>query len=280
MKTMLTKKYLERLSNLNDQLCYFQFTRNELNSRIYNFGENAKKLYLPDIFAQNSMASRLNITLGKLPEFQFQNQTFTFGSYVATSYEVVSSYIDDSLELLKEINPLTYQLNNDRQLEERYFLTLRNSRYLNVDRELIDTLKYIRLRRNHFTHLSTTLKPVFNDLIIQEGNNLNDYWSNAINNLDFSSTDVEIFKEEETIEIIKLLRIIVEEFDKKLSANLSHEGIITYLSKMIYENNPQRVNSDVIKQRIRKILSLSKENFGVRLLDSEIEPIVKVIGTR
>lgn len=280
MKTVLIKKYLERLSNLNDQLCYFQFTRNELNSRIDNFGENAKKLYLPDIFAQNNMAQRLNVTLGKLPEFQLQNQTFTFGAYIATSYEVASYYLEDSLELLKEFNPSTYQSNSNGQIEEKYFLTLVDSGYSSINREIIDTLKYIRLRRNHFTHLSTTLKPVFNDLITQEGNNLNTYWSSAINSLDFSSTDVEIFNEEETIEIIKLLRIIVEELDKNLSANLSHEGIIRYLSKLTYEHNPQRVNADIIKQRIKKISSLAKQEFGVTLLDNEIEPTVKVIGIR
>jgi hypothetical protein len=280
MKTILVKKYLERLSNLNDQLCYFQFTRNELNSRINNFGDNARKLYLPDIFAQNNMAPRLNVTLGKLPDFQLENQTFTFGAYIATSYEIVSYYLEDSLDLLEEFNPSTYQSNNDRQLEEKYFLTLTNSGYSLINREIIDTLKYIRLRRNHFTHLSTTLKSVFNDLIIQKGNNLNNYWKGAINSLDFSSTDVEIFYEEETIEIIKLLRIIVEELDKNLSINLSHEGIITYLSKLTYENNPQRINADVIEQRTKKILSLAKQEFGITLLNSEIKPIVKTIGIR
>ena len=280
MKTILVKKYLERLSNLNDQLCYFQFTRNELNNRINDFGENAKELYLPDIFAQNYMASRLNIKLGKLPEFQSQNQTFTFGAYISTSYEITSYYLKDSLKLLQEFNPSTYQPSNNGQLEEKYISILINSGYLVVQREIINTLKYIRLRRNHFTHLSTDLKPIFSDLIKEKGDTLNIYWSNAINSLDFSSTDVSIFNEEETIEMIKLLRIIIERLDNNLSKNLSHEGIITYLSKLEYENNPQRINGDVIKQRIKKILILAKKEFGIILEENEIELIVKSIGIR
>jgi hypothetical protein len=137
MKTILLKKYLKRLANLNDQLCYFQFNRNELNKKLDDFGVNAKKLYLPDVFAQNNMAPRINVTLEKLPDFQLENQTVTFGSY-----------IKDSIQLLKDFNPLTYQCINNNELEEKYILSLINSSYIVIDREIIDTLKYIRLRRN------------------------------------------------------------------------------------------------------------------------------------
>jgi len=280
MKTILKNKYLKRLANLNDQLCYFQFNRNELNKKLDNFGVNAKKLYLPDVFAQNSMASRINVTLEKLPDFQLENQTVTFGSYISTSYEVTSNYLKDSIQLLEDFNPSTYQLSYNNQLEEQYILTLTNSGYNIIDREIIDTLKYIRLRRNHFTHLADSILPNFTSLITTEGSTLNNYWSGTINSLDFTSTNILSFNEEETIDIIKLLKIIVERIDINLISNLSNEGIIKYLSKKEFENNPQRINGDVIKQRIKKILVLGKHEFGVTLLENEIEPIVKTIGTR
>lgn len=280
MKTILLKKYLKILANLNDQLCYFQFNRNELNKKLNNFGTNAKKLYLPDVFAQNDMAPRINVTLEKLLDFQLENETVTFGSYISTSYEVTSNYLKDGIQLLKDFNPLTCQLSNSKELEEKYILTLTNSSYNIINREIIDTLKYIRLRRNHFTHIADSISPSFSSLITTQGNILNNYWSGTINSLDFTSTNILSFKEEETIDIIKLLKIIVERIDINLISNLSKEGIITYLSKKEFENNPQKINSDVIKQRTKRILVLSKHEFGITLLENEIEPIVKVIGTR
>ncbi|PCJ84764.1 MAG: hypothetical protein COA57_08720 [Flavobacteriales bacterium] len=280
MKTTLSKKYIDRLAALNDQLCFFQFNRNELNKRLSEFGTNAHSLFTPDVFAQNSMASRINVTIGDLPRFQELNQTFTFGAYISTSYEVISYYLRDSLDYLQSIEPLTFQLTNDRQLEEKYSLTLTSSGCSPIQRELIDTLKYIRLRRNHFTHLADGLDPHFANLIATSGITLNNFWAGTIIGLDFTSTNVLMFNESETIDILMLLRIIVERLDAYLASNLSATGIITFIADREFSSKPQRINNDVVKQRISKVKTLGKKDFGIMLVESDIDPIVRVIGKR
>ena len=120
MKTILLKKYVDRLASLNDQFCFFQFSKIELTNSLNNFGSKADSLFTPDVFAQNEMAPRINVTLGELPRFQELNQTFTFGAYISTSYEVTSYYLRDSLKLLESINNSTFQNENNNQLEEKY----------------------------------------------------------------------------------------------------------------------------------------------------------------
>ena len=56
--------------------------------------------------------------------------------------------------------------------------------------------------------------------------------------------------------------------------------MVTYLAKEQFELKPQRINTEIIKQRIRKIKKLGKAVFDVNLVDTDIEPIVKIIGKR
>ena len=106
------------------------------------------------------------------------------------------------------------------------------------------------------------------------------YWTNALTDLDFQNTDVLNFEEGESIDLIKLLRIIVETLDFNLAQNLPTTGMVTYLAKEQFELKPQRINTEIIKQRIRKIKKLGKAVFDVNLVDTDIEPIVKIIGKR
>jgi len=277
MKTILLGKYIDRLASLNDQLCFFQFNRNELNKRLAEFGANVGKLYTPDVFAQNAMAPRINVTIEDLPNFQNLNQTLTFGSYISTSYEVVSYFLRDSLDLLHQLNPTTFQPRRDDHLEEKYNLTLLSSNCTPISFEIINTLKYIRLRRNHFTHLSETVDNTLETLIINSGHSLNTFWTNSRTQLDFTSMNVLTFQEEETIDLLKLLRIIVQTLDTNLASNLSHTGIVSFLANREYATSTQRTNNDIYLQRIRRIRTLCNLEFGINIPENIIDPIVRTI---
>lgn len=279
MKSILLGKYVDRLASLNDQLCFFQFNKNELDKRLLEFGPNVGNLFTPDVFAQNPMAPRINVKISDLPSFQNLNQTFTFGAYFSTSYEVVSYYVEDSIELLSIINSTSFQLTNNRQLEEKYRLTLATSNCTAVPIEIIQTLKYMRFRRNHFTHLSDEVSSQFNSLITTSGNNLNAFWRSAITTLDFASLDVLKFEESETIDLLKILRIIVQTLDENLATNLSHSGIAEFLAKREF-SKPQGINIDVVAQRVSKIKALGKIDFGVILSKQVVEPLAKTIGVK
>lgn len=280
MKTTLLKKYIDRLASLNDQLCFFQFNRNELNKRLDDFSLKAGELYTPDLFANNVMAQRINVTINNLPKFQELNEKFTFGSYISTSYEVTGCYLLDSLEILNQFNPNKFVPTNNSQLEEKYFLSLNSSGCILPPRELIDTLKYIRLRRNLFIHISDSISDPLTNLIQTKGAALNSYWRQTLTGLDFENANVLAFEEAETIDMLKLLRIIVETLDANLANNLSKEGIINFLAQEQFASKPQRINADVISKRIRKIKALGRATFGVILVDSDIEPVVSVIGKK
>lgn len=281
MKTSLQKPYISKLTNLNDQLCFYLFNQEELNQKLENFTESANDLYTTDLFNRNKYSSKIHVTFKKLPEFQDQNKTLNFGAYFSFSYEFLSSYIDDVISLLEELNGITLT-NNEQRKEPELRLKLIISRCSNnlPNEELFDTIKYCRLRRNYFTHILETLNNKFQDLVNNKGVQLNTFWASARQELDFTQTNVDEFKETETIDLIKIIRIVLTKIDNCLGSLLNKTSIAEYVTKELYAQNPTRINTEVIKNRKSKVKRLAKQKFDVNLTDQEMDNAVQTIGVR
>jgi len=119
MKTPIQKPYVDKLSNLNDQLCFYQFNREELKQKLSNFSETANPLFTTDLFKNNEYAKKIHVTFEKLPEFQELNETLNFGAYFSFSYEFLSSYIDDVIILIEKINGVTLTVNEQKKEPEK-----------------------------------------------------------------------------------------------------------------------------------------------------------------
>ena len=174
-KTPLQSRYLRILADLNDQFCYFLFARTELRTRFQNFAPEIGNAFLPTVFANNPYAPKINIQIDQVPGFEADHERVTFGAYISTSYEIASSYLEDAIELLSQCNGATFKGQNERSPEATYWKTLAASNCAPPDAELRMTLTYIRLRRNHFIHLATSLSNRPTQLLKNDGPNLNNY---------------------------------------------------------------------------------------------------------
>jgi len=270
-KTSLLNPVQTRLAGLNDQLCYFLFATEEIDHRLSDFSSALNDCYTSDLFAKNSNAKRINVTLQKLPDFKNNNEKLTFGSYFSTSYEVVVGYIFNLLDLLSDISPNTFvkSISTRNSPEQNLVNSLFSSQFQPIPNELIDTLTYMRLRRNHLTHLNTDIRPNFVNLIQQQGATLNTYWGTSIQELDFSSRDIYNFTVNETIELLKVLRLTLEKIDTCVAASINTNDIIKFILKNFFPNNPN--NKQV---RARKVRQFAEINFG---LQEQISAIVSII---
>ena len=279
MKTILLNKYISKLAVLNDQLCFFLFSKEELQKKLIEFSGNIDQFYTTDLFTKNKYAKKLHIRIKKLSEFQSKNQTIALASYFSTSYELVTGYLKASQDLLSKINPASYNLQNRRSPESSYKATMISSGCSVPPTEIINTLKYLRLRRNHFIHLNDSISPYFKNYLQQQGASLNAFWNPSIN-IDFTNENILTFEENESIELLKILRIVVQELDKYLASNLDPQGIIKLLTEMKYSSKPQTINTIIVRKRITKIKMEGKIYFGICLIDADIKPIVESIGIR
>lgn len=281
MKTPIQKPYIEKLSNLNDQLCFYQFNREELKQKLSNFSESANPLFTTDLFKNNEYAKKIHVTFEKLPEFQELNETLNFGAYFSFSYEFLSSYIDDAIILIDRINGVSLTANEQKkEPEKRLKKAIEKCSLGTPNQELFDTIAYCRLRRNYFTHVLETLNTKFLEIVNVNGSGLNSYWSSARTELDFTQQNVDKFNENETIDLLKIIRIILKEVDEFIGGILNKVGVAEYVTSEIYLPKPTRINAEIIKQRKRKVSAVAKQRFEITLTDTEMDNAVKTIGRK
>lgn len=281
MKTPIQKPYIEKLSNLNDQLCFYQFNREELKQKLSNFSESANPLFTTDLFKNNEYAKKIHVTFEKLPEFQELNETLNFGAYFSFSYEFLSSYIDDAIILIDRINGVSLTANEQKkEPEKRLRKAIEKCSLGTPNQELFDTIAYCRLRRNYFTHVLETLNTKFLEIVNVNGSGLNSYWSSARTELDFTQQNVDEFNENETIDLLKIIRIILKEVDEFIGGILNKVGVAEYVTSEIYLPKPTRINAEIIKQRKRKVSAVAKQRFEITLTDTEMDNAVKTIGRK
>ncbi|MEJ5104552.1 hypothetical protein [Chryseobacterium sp. MYb328] len=281
MKTPLQQKYLRKLSDLNDHLCFYLFNKQELNDKLSNFTPEDNELFTPDLFPHNSYSKKINVTLKKLPSFQEQNQLINFGSYFSFSYEFFHAYMEDVMEIISYINTvsLTRSEKQNTPIEEQLQLLISKLGHGTPQQEVFDTIKYYRLRRNYITHLLEVLTSGFSDLINDEGENLNLFWKDAVTELDFTNYDIGVITENEIVDLLKIQRILLTIIDKFIAPLLQKEGIAKYICTKRYIQ-PARINKDIIIERKKTVSKLAIESFGVELTDTEMDHAVKTIGVK
>ncbi len=279
VKTPLRSKYLRGLADLNDQFCFFLFASDELARGVGRLGDAAHQLYLPDIFADNEYAPRINIRVGDIEQFEAERDRFTFGSYVSTSYEFASSFLADATSLLRSANSSFRAANGDSP-ESRYWNTLSSSSCTTPPDEVKRTLEYIRLRRNVFIHLDSSPSPRLSNLITDHGSALNAYWTGSVQELDFTSTDVTTFQERESVDLLLLLRVVVETLDDHLATQLDQAGVIQLAAENAFGATPSRMNDAVAADRIKKLRGLILQQYGGSCSDTELDPVVRSVGIR
>src|SRR5260370_18286029 len=87
--------------------------------------------------------------------------------------------------------------------------------------ELIDTLKFMRYRRNSLIHLSKVSSPSYQNLASQSGSVLNAFWTRGKVEIDFRIPTTTPLTDREALDLLKLLRIVILQLDTHLASILS-----------------------------------------------------------
>jgi len=110
--------------------------------------------------------------------------------------------------------------------EETYWRVL-NSWGLELPaRELIDTLKFMRYRRNSLIHLSKVPSLSYQNLASQLGSILNAFWTIVKMEIDFGIPATTPLNERETLDFLKLLRVIIQRLDTHFATIIDERGLV------------------------------------------------------
>lgn len=282
MKTQYRKTVLKVLQGLNDQLCYFLFSSHEFSIGLDDYSPNAQGLFTTDLYSQNPYAPSIHVRVSNLPHFIDQITASTFGTYVSATYEVIAHYLMDASLLLADINaPQFKQISgNGVGPEEKLQKEITKAGYSPLNIADVATLTYYRLRRNHIIHRRSAIKPKFLKFISDNCNMLNHHWIGSVEKQDFSTHDIFAFGERETIDALKLLKIVFERVDSHVASILDVETVVDRLAKTEFAGTPQKINSDIVQNRVGILRNRAKIIHGFTPTQSVLEAAARKYGIK
>jgi hypothetical protein len=281
-KTPLQDPAVARLAALNDQLCVFLLLEHQLLDRLKDFSPSISSNYTAEVFARNPYAPRIHVTLDKLPHFQLENRALTFAAYFSLSYEVASGYFEDAEELLKALlGPPAQPIGSvNGGPEDRYRVVVQRYGLAPPPRQFLETMSYLRYRRNAFAHLGASPRQVFVDFVGSNGAALNADWSGRASPIDFTIATVASLAEDETISSLKLFRETVQGIDEHLGSQLPVSNVVEGIAATEFDTKPSRINSGVIVARKGTIAARLQRDFGLVAADSVLEAAARRHGVR
>jgi hypothetical protein len=279
--TPLRREIVRALANLNDQYCAFLFLEFQFFEQLKGLGPTVAGLYTSQVFHRNPFGPRIHVPVDMLQPFLERNRGVSFGAYLSTSYEVASTFVDKALALLQETNPTSLKLPK-RQTdgpEQYYWRALQSSGYSLPEKELSDTLAFIRYRRNAIVHLSATPKLAYQEFVKLSGPGLNNFWKKAKVQVEFANPSVGSPSEQDTLDLLKLLRIVTQRLDAHLATLIDVPGLINLEAKRILGNKATRFNLLVRERRVRKLRFLLRREYGLAAPESTLTKAVRLAGT-
>ena len=270
------------LTLLNDQFCFFLFLEYQFFDELPAAGTTGADQFTTDAFKGNRYASKIHVQVRDLPSFRNAHRGASFGAYFTNSYEVAASFAERALGLLQETSrvPLILPARVQEGPEIYYQRTLRSWGYSPPAPRLIDTLSFFRHRRNALTHLHKTPGLPYTRLVRRLGNALNAFWTRARVQIDFRQASTGALTERETLDLLKLMRIVIQRLDAHFISIIDVPGIVRSEANRLFGSKKVRMNKYVAGERIQKLRYEITSEFGVSPPESLLRAAAETVGTK
>lgn len=193
------------------------------------------------LYASNPYSKHFNYKLGAVSEvIEDYKRTSFIGTYILI-YSTFESYTESLFTLVKAITNKRWNRPNDKSTLEAIYLYLNSDVANHLDRgqNEINTLDYIRLRRNSLIHADGKPSHKLAKLIKDNGQALDSYWQGElgkVNSADlFSSMQIDRFRFWEIIDIMRIVRAMAKKIDGQVLTLLKKEDIIAYILRDFQE---------------------------------------------
>jgi hypothetical protein len=275
------REVIRALADLNDQYSFFLFLEHQFSEQLDTLDQSTINQYTSQAFPRNPFGKWIHVRIGQLPSFLNSNRGVSFGAYLSTSYEVAAGFTDKAYELLKTNNSssVVFPKKDGGQGPEQYYRrVLTASGYSQPPKELLDTMTFVRLRRNAIIHLGASPKPGYETFARSIGPSLNTFWKNSRIRVDFTMPTIGPPSERDTLDLIKLLRVVTQKLDAHLASIIDVSGLTNFVAQELFGHENVRMNLLVRKERTRKLLARLVRDFGFSGSTAAIETAVNCVG--
>lgn len=271
-KTPHRNKFLNALAQVNDQMCFVLFLDSHVGPELQQYAISRPTEYTPAVFPKNPFAQRIRVNMSKLLTFRGDQVVTALGVSYAFSVEQLLLHIESAMQHCAQINDVTCQITEpiDACLHN---YSAKNAKET-IDSNLVKTVKYLRLRRNHVIHTASEPSSELKKTLKYDGPVLQKYWESRtkIPGINFSSEAVRSFSSDEAISLIKLVRICVEEIDEFLAKELDGRSVLKWVDKDLLSHQPElrAKGPAIVERRVRKVRKKVFELYALHATSTEI----------
>jgi len=274
MRTECLLSFKDTISDINRDITLALFINEQFAlDNAQNVSDNPNSL-VREFYSHNKYRYAFNYRLDNITELINEHLLFISRSSYVLIYTNFELYLRNMIKLIRDI---TKSKPIQGKLEiENVFLMNSSSIERNLSQEEINTLDYIRKRRNTIAHPNKKLPKELNDIITNEGANLNAYWMTQgveLKGLDFSSHHIDVLNETMVIDIIKLLRHLASLIDKKVLHLIDKHEIIDYLVKDFKEQFSHKVGVTPRTKLEKMFLNVAKRKIDIEAKDIDFTTI-------
>lgn len=266
LKSRELRKFESKLEDMNDQLCYFLFSDIEVSRVFSEVIEDHPEVFTTDVFSENEFSERLHIKIEALPDFRAKAFHTLVSMSVIASVEYLLNYIEEIEEFRSKVMPSVHDGIENSKPEEQIKEKLKNWLGKEPESEIIKTIAYLRLRRNHIAHVEEDMNGVFSTLVKNESNNLNKYWlkqATELNGFDFSRKSYAKFEANEIFALINLSRVCMRKIDEMMLSSIPEEYIAKHLLPSFLAN--KKLNSLTTDVKSRKFEAFLQHQYGKKM---------------
>ena len=271
-KTPYRNAHIAALARTNDQLCFFLFADAELQPTLAAVSATHTTEFTPQVFPSNPYSERIHVTMSDLVAFRSAQLTQTLGMGFTFAVEQMLLYVERAILHWAEINGLAIKITDPVEdcLARFYQATVGQP----ILPPLLKTIKYLRLRRNHYIHLAEEPSAELKKFLKYDAPGLQAHWLSrtSIPGLTFAFDAVTSFTPDESITLIKIMRICIEDLDGFIAPHIDASSLAASLHTKLLLRRPElRPNIPKnLERQVRKVRKRAKELHGMSATTEEI----------
>ncbi|MCX6233764.1 MAG: hypothetical protein NT175_03455 [Bacteroidetes bacterium] len=291
MKTRELRDFYRILSELNNSFTHYSFVWNQFCIDYFEMIDKKPETLTQDYFVSNPFKRKHNIKLKELEKEHAKTDATLIQGIFLLIYSHFESYLKNILDFSQQVDENIKSF--DKKLEEVESDSLLFDKMLNrlaIDKidfiaELIDTLDYLRLKRNRLTHQnSVNISNSLNQLIKTKGQRINEFWDSKLSHprqgIDFANKqNANMLNFSIIIDSINILRRIVLEIDSKIVSKLTTRKIVEKIMIPDFKKEQQsKINHNNQDRIISKFKRYCVLEFGLEPDKEMIEQLISSIA--
>lgn len=275
-KTPVTARFLQRLVDVGDQICFSALRQWEFDRTLSGAAAQRPADFTPAVFTSNPFSNRIYRRMGDLPQFSAEAEQVALKMGVIASVEHVLACLDEMQTFRAALAPTSVDAFRNDAEEEQLRAKIEAWSGASLTAAYFRTIGMSRLLRNHYAHLNDKPHPALKAYIASHATALNRFWAKAptqLHGLDFRTISTVPLTFELAIAIVNLLRVSLVHVDEMLSATIEFDDVVAWLLGEVLKH--PRSGSLTLDRLTSKVKLRMEMEFAHSSAADSIRPVIQ-----